>query len=181
MKRSLLIVTVALLVVAGAGWWWRESKIWEAAPAGPHVMASAATSSTSARTATEPALLTTTDKARGSPLAAKLNAPGSDAQQDVETLLELLRQYLRPLHQRRGPPIGDDIDLVRVLLGRNPLKLVVLPANHPAISPDGHLRDRWGTPYFIHPRGYGEFEIRSAGPDRKLFTADDAVANPGRR
>lgn len=91
----------------------------------------------------------------------------------------MLRQYLRLLHGRQGLPIGNDSDLSRVLTGHNPMKLVLLPQRHPALSADGRLRDRWGTPYFIHPRGNLAFEIRSAGADRKLFTTDDIVENPG--
>jgi len=117
-------------------------------------------------------------QSKGSPLAADLNAPGGNGQQDVETLHALLRQYLHHMHHRQGLPIGDDIDLARVLTGHNPVKLVILPAGHAALSPDGHLRDRWGTPYFIHPLGHNAFEVRSAGPDRKLFTADDFVKSP---
>ena len=115
----------------------------------------------------------------GSPLAGELHSPGFDARHDVATLRAMLRQYLRILHGRQGPPIGNDSDLARVLTGHNPMKLVVLPPEHPALTPDGRLRDRWGTPYFIHPRGNLAFEIRSAGPDRKLFTADDLIENPG--
>ena len=86
---------------------------------------------------------------------------------------------MRILHGRQGPPLGNDSDLARILTGHNPMKLAILPRDHPALTPDGRLRDRWGTPYFIHPRGYGAYEIRSAGPDRKLFTADDLIENPG--
>ena len=125
-----------------------------------------------------PASATPHPRLAGSPLARELNAPTSDATRDVAALHGMLRQYLRQLRQRPGHPIGNDADLARVLTGQNPMKLVVLPPTHPALSPDGRLRDRWGTPYFIHPRGSGAFEIRSAGPDRKLFTADDAIANP---
>ena len=118
-------------------------------------------------------------RARGSRLAAGLNAPGFDPQHDVATLHAMLRQYLQHLHGRQGHPVGNDSDLARVLTGHNPMKLVVLPPTHSALSPDGRLRDRWGTPYFIHPRGHGAFEIRSAGPDRELFTQDDVIENPG--
>jgi hypothetical protein len=114
----------------------------------------------------------------GSPVAADFNAPDGNAARDVEALHTMLRQYLRHLRRRPARPIGDDSDLAYVLTGHNPMKLVVLPPNHPALSEDGRLRDRWGTPYFIHHRGKGAFEIRSAGPDRKLFTPDDEVANP---
>ncbi len=184
MNKPLLMVAVALLV-AGAGGWWLSHDCAQPSVESPLQPTPAAPTAKSAVVVASegvaPTPSKTHDRSQGSPLAAKLNAAEGTAEQDVKALLELLRQYLRPLHQRQGPPIGDDIDLVRVLCGRNPLKLVVLPPNHPAISPDGHLRDRWGTPYFIHGRGYGEFEIRSAGPDRKMFTADDAVANPSCR
>ncbi len=116
---------------------------------------------------------------KGSPLAAELDAPGGDAMRDVQALHGLIRQYLRMLHSRQGLPIGDDIDLARVLTGHNPMKRVFIPVGNPALSPDGHLRDRWGTPYFIHPVGYGAFEVRSAGPDRKMFTSDDVVDGTG--
>jgi hypothetical protein len=108
----------------------------------------------------------------------ELNADGFDAQHDVATLHAMLRQYLQHLHGRQGHPLGNDSDLARVLTGHNPMKLVILPPTHSALTPDGRLRDRWGTPYFIHPRGHLAFEIRSAGPDRKLFTADDAIESP---
>jgi hypothetical protein len=120
-------------------------------------------------------------RTRGSPLAAELNAPGFDAQHDVAMLHAMLRQYLQHLRGRPGHPLGNDSDLARVLTGHNPMKLVILPPAHSALTPDGRLRDRWGTPYFIHPRGHGAFEIRSAGPDRRLFTPDDAIENPAAR
>ena len=113
-------------------------------------------------------------------LAAKLNAPDSTAAEDVVVLHGMLRQYLRFLKDRQARPIGNDSDLARVLIGNNPMKLVILPPDHPALGADGRLRDRFGTPYFIHPRGRLAFEIRSAGPDRKLFTDDDLIENPAR-
>jgi hypothetical protein len=114
----------------------------------------------------------------GSPLAAKLNAPDSTPQQDVETLHELILQYQHNMRHPNAPPIGDDSDLARALTGHNPLNFVIIPPGHRAISQDGHLRDRWGTPYFVHPTGGGAFEIRSLGPDKKRFTADDVIASP---
>jgi hypothetical protein len=34
--------------------------------------------------------------------------------------------------------------------------------------------DRWGTPYFFHQVSKTEMEIRSAGPDRRMWTGDDS-------
>ena len=113
-----------------------------------------------------------------SPLAPELNSDRFPAQHDVDVLHTLLRQYLRRLGRREALPIGNDSDLAKVLGGQNPMKYVTLPANHPAFAPDGRLRDRWGTPYFVHPLAPGSFEIRSSGPDRKMFTSDDLIADP---
>jgi hypothetical protein len=113
-----------------------------------------------------------------SPLAAELHSLKHPPQHDVDTLHALLRQYLRRLGQRQGLPIGNDSDLATVLKGQNPMKYASIPPDHPAFAPSGRLCDRWGTPYFVHPVAEGDFEIRSAGPDRKMFTADDLVADP---
>jgi len=113
-----------------------------------------------------------------SPLAPELNSDRFPAQHDVDVLHTLLRQYLRRLGRREALPIGNDSDLAKVLGGQNPMKYATLPANHPAFAPDGRLRDRWGTPYFVHPVAPGSFEIRSAGPDHKMFTSDDLIADP---
>jgi hypothetical protein len=162
--KRLSFIAILALGFHVAWWSWRTGPL---KPVAPTIIANPSPSASSIK-----------PRANSSPLAAQLNAPDGNAQQDVETLLELTRQYLHPMHRRAGPPIGDDIDLARVLTGRNPLKLVVIPPGHSALSADGHLRDRWGTPYFIHARASDAFEIRSAGPDKKLFTSDDAVANP---
>jgi hypothetical protein len=37
------------------------------------------------------------------------------------------------------------------------------------------LLDRWGTPYYFHPIARNVLGLRSAGPDGKLWTADDVV------
>jgi hypothetical protein len=180
-KKYFLILALAGAIAVGV-WFQRESVTPRQQPApeaarppAPSIPPRAALD---APPAIQPAPAKPSARQAGSPLARELNAPASDATHDVAALHGMLRQYLRQLRQRPGHPIGNDADLARVLTGHNPMKLVVLPPTHPALSPDGRLRDRWGTPYFIHPRGLGAFEIRSAGPDRKLFTPDDAIANP---
>ncbi len=113
-----------------------------------------------------------------SPLAARLNAPDGNVREDVRTLHELILQYLHTTHQARSIPIGNDSDLARAITGGNPLGVVLMRSPHPALSLDGRLRDRWGTPYFIHALGGNAFDVRSAGPDQKMFTADDVMVEP---
>jgi hypothetical protein len=109
----------------------------------------------------------------GSPLARSLNAPGNTAAQDVKILSDITRQFLSVAKDTWRPPIGDNPDLAAVLRGSNRHHLVYIPAGHPAYDPQGRLIDRFGTPYFVHPLSSAHIEIRSAGPDRKMFTADD--------
>lgn len=132
----------------------------------------------SAASPPETAALDAGTSAAGSPLAAELHV-GPDPAEDVRILHGLIRQYLTALQRRAGPPIGDDADLVRALTGRNPLRMIVIPPGHPAISAEGRLLDRWGTPYHIHARSSASYEVRSAGADRRLFTADDLSSDGG--
>ncbi len=116
-----------------------------------------------------------TSAARTSPLAVRLNAPDGTVTEDVDTLHQLIGQYFSNMQNRQGRPIGDSRDLARVLTGSNPLHLTVIAADHPAIGPQGHLLDRWGTPYHLHQLSSRSIDVRSAGPDRQLYTADDVV------
>ena len=43
------------------------------------------------------------------------------------------------------------------------------------VNEKGELVDPWGTPYFFHQLSAMEMEIRSAGPDRIMWTEDDLV------
>jgi hypothetical protein len=105
----------------------------------------------------------------------RLNAADGNAQEDVETLVGLIGQYLSSMQNRQGWPLGSSRDLARVLTGDNPLHLTVIASDHPAINARGYLVDRWGTPYQLHQLSSRVIDVRSAGPDRELFTADDVV------
>lgn len=105
-------------------------------------------------------------------LARELNSPDSTAERDIEILHTLVDVY-RSANEGRIPQGGLNEEIVDALRGRNSRHLAVLPDDLPAISNAGELRDRWGTAYFLHPLSSSKLEIISAGPDRKLRTADD--------
>lgn len=92
--------------------------------------------------------------------------------EDREVLAEMVTNFLQssPIDQR--PPLGDNEEITRALTNRDALGEAALPANHPAII-GGKLVDRWGSPWFFHQESSGVIEVRSAGPDRRLFTDDD--------
>jgi hypothetical protein len=75
-----------------------------------------------------------------------------------------------------GNPTGSNPEITKTLNGDNPARAKYLPVEHTNISPEGELLDFWGTPYFFHQQSGTETVIRSAGPDRKLFTVDDITA-----
>jgi len=74
-------------------------------------------------------------------------------------------------------PLSANEDWADFLRGKNSARERFLPDNHIALNTKGQLVDRWGTPLFFHALGGGRFDIRSAGPDRKLWTDDDIHRN----
>lgn len=109
-------------------------------------------------------------------MADQLNAPDSSAQRDVEIIREFLNLYAKAY--RSGNPVGLNEDITAALTGTaNPQAMGQLfPRNNPAIR-NGQLVDRWGTPYWFHPESATKMEIRSAGPDKEMFTQDDIILN----
>ncbi len=98
-----------------------------------------------------------------------------DAATDLSALADLTRAYLeRPADPAR-PPLGFNEDLARALSDPENLGPSALPADHPALRA-GQLIDRWGTPWQIHPLAFNLIQLRSAGPDRRLYTEDDLVS-----
>lgn len=111
-----------------------------------------------------PAAVTPT---RASDLAA-------EAQHDAARVHATIRNFMTLVKEPRRPPLGDNRDITRALTGENPLG-EALVSNHDDRVVDGQLVDRWGTPYHFHPRAPNTIDVRSAGPDRSLFTDDDVT------
>ncbi len=115
-----------------------------------------------------------------SPLADGLNAPGGTARDDLRILRTILSLY----RERFGayPAFGDNTQLVNALAGANAQRLGLLPRDIASINPaTGELRDRWGTPYVFHAISRNAVELRTAGPDREIYTTDDVVLLAGGR
>jgi hypothetical protein len=111
----------------------------------------------------------------GSPLVAELMKRSGPPEKDLEIVRQLISQYFTAMQNLPGPPVGDNADLMRAMSGNNPLRLKVIPEGSPVLGAGGQLLDRWGTAFHLHKLAESYFEIRSAGPDQKLFTGDDAV------
>jgi len=108
-------------------------------------------------------------------MADSLSDRSQPPSRDLETIGEFIDLYQKVFQQ--GNPIGLNEDITAVLTGHNAKNGILFPPNNPMIV-KGQLVDRWGTPYWFHPSSSTQMEIRSAGPDRNLFTGDDVVLNP---
>ena len=74
-------------------------------------------------------------------------------------------------------PVGTNPEITAALKGNNPRQSNFINAEAGLrVNANSELVDAWGTPYFFHQLSGREMEIRSAGPDRILWTPDDLIA-----
>ena len=92
---------------------------------------------------------------------------------DISALILSLKNY----EQEYGFfPGGDSSNVVQVLAGDNPKKIMFL--NYRKSSEHPHeMVDPWQTPYQIQFLQKTNFIIRSAGKDRLFGDADDIIFN----
>jgi hypothetical protein len=109
-------------------------------------------------------------------LADGLNSPSGDIHSDLRMVDAIFAAYRGAV--RAGNPVGENAEITAALTGRNRLSYAFIPPGHPAINAKGELCDRWGSPFFFHQLSGERMEVRSAGPDRRLWTADDEVLSP---
>jgi hypothetical protein len=112
-----------------------------------------------------------------SEMADALNSPSTDIAADLRLVSAIVHAFQTNL-PREGNPVGTNAEITAALTGRNRLRLALIPPDHPAINAGGELCDRWGTPFFFHAESATRMEIRSAGPDRKMWTNDDVASAP---
>lgn len=92
-------------------------------------------------------------------------------------VLQNMRSTVRDYSARfGGNPFGNNREITAKLNGGNPKQIVFLKEEDGMrINERGELIDNWSTPFFFHQISATEMEIHSAGPDRKMWTADDLV------
>ncbi|MBK1853690.1 hypothetical protein JO972_01855 [Verrucomicrobiaceae bacterium 5K15] len=97
---------------------------------------------------------------------------------DLQAISRLSLSYITLVKNHANHPVGCNADLADAFHGKNPHQQRFLPDRHKVFNDEGEMIDRWQTPLFIHPVSAGRWEIRSAGPDRKLWTGDDLQLLP---
>jgi hypothetical protein len=105
---------------------------------------------------------------------AKTNLP---PQNDLTLMSHLMGNALLLLKSAANRPLSANEDWADFLKGQNSAHERFLSDNHTVLNQKGQLIDRWGTPLFFHALGNGRYEIRSAGPDKTMWTSDDIHRN----
>lgn len=173
-RRTLAIIGGLHLLILICFWRWQhQSKTPTPPPADARSLPSVSSNSRQAPVATDQGTLSNTEHG----LADPLDAPEGTIRTDLEIVTQLVEAY-RTNFPAQGNPVGENIEITAALTGNNPARAALIARNHRAINARGELCDRWGTPFFFHQLSGSAMEIRSAGPDKRLWTADDAVMSP---
>ncbi|MCP5559339.1 MAG: hypothetical protein H7A55_16450 [Verrucomicrobiaceae bacterium] len=188
MKRVPLLVAAVAVILAGVAFWLAGGQSGDSVtvssvpppvvprptkpqPAPPQPVKEVVT------TIPPPAVVT---KPSPSPPARKFPPPPQYAPMKVDPekqAVEDIALNLRSFGQRfGGNPVGTNAEIVQALMGENAARATYLPPEQRKLNANGELIDRWGTPYFFHSDSATETEVRSAGPDKTLWTVDDIVA-----
>ena len=94
----------------------------------------------------------------------------------VKTELESVKFVVRDFRASLGGnPVGNNAEITKALMGANRKKTHFLDGANLRLNDKGELIDRWDTPYFFHQISGIEMEIRSAGPDKRMWTDDDII------
>jgi len=109
------------------------------------------------------------------PLAVSFGSDIEAFATEPALLMEIFNSY----RSRFGAfPSGEDNpQIMNALMGANPARLPIFPLSHPRLSETGALLDAWKSPFFFHLISSAQLEIRSAGPDREIYTDDDIVVS----
>lgn len=96
---------------------------------------------------------------------------------DLKLMSRLMENSLLLLKSAGNRPLSANEDWADLLRGKNSAQERFVSDTNVALNAQGQLIDRWKSPLFFHALGGGRYEIRSAGPDKTLWTADDVHRN----
>lgn len=113
-----------------------------------------------------------TDWTDSAKLLAEKGHPEKVYLQAVQDTLENFRYIVK-----NSAPAGLNTEVTNALLGKNQKRWAMIDQNHPRINNAGELVDQWGTAYEFHNVSLTLVEVRSAGPDRIIYTDDDIISD----
>jgi hypothetical protein len=106
---------------------------------------------------------------------------GITPQNDLELLSNTLTNFLTVSKQAASRPLSANEEWSAALRGKRPGAEVWISDQHRILDSEKRLIDRWKSPLHFHSLGAQKWEIRSAGPDQKMWTGDDLMETLPRR
>lgn len=106
-------------------------------------------------------------------LADDVRAVTPEDRDSVERMALMIRDYRSQLSEN---PTGNNAEITAALLGGNRKQLHLEIPEGSSLNAAKELCDVWKVPYFFHQISGSEMEIRSAGPDKKIWTPDDIIS-----
>jgi uncharacterized protein YhhL (DUF1145 family) len=100
-------------------------------------------------------------------------SPAQTPQQDLTDISHVLGNFVLLVKGDQPLPFGANEEVAAALRGKNRTQLRFLPDDAPCFNAKGQIVDRWQTPLFFHAEARDKIDIRSAGPDKQMWTADD--------
>jgi len=119
----------------------------------------------------------TSDQLLGDSILRDYGNTNQPLEHDLTLMSRLMENSLLLLKSSSNRPLSANEDWADLLRGKNFAQEKFISDTNVALNAKGQLIDRWGTPLFFHALGGGRYEIRSAGPDKTLWTADDVHRN----
>ncbi|MEM6886340.1 MAG: hypothetical protein AAF571_15060 [Verrucomicrobiota bacterium] len=89
---------------------------------------------------------------------------------EVRDLIEVYHSYLK---DPDGLPTAGNRAIVKAFAGENVHRIRFIDPEADYINDNGELVDRWNSPLYFHFEDARFPDIRSAGPDRQIWTQDD--------
>jgi len=100
-------------------------------------------------------------------------AASSTVRQDLTLVSHVLENFALLVKGDDPLPLGANEEIAAALRGRNRIQLRFVPDTSPIFNAKGQIVDRWGEPLYFHAISRDRLEIRSAGPDKIMWTPDD--------
>ena len=116
-----------------------------------------------------------THSAPGDRLLGDYGNPAQPPKDDLVLMARAISSFLLIDKQAADRPLSANEEWSAALRGKRPGTEPWFSEASPALDSQQRLIDRWQTPLFFHALGNHQWEIRSAGPDRKLWTEDDLL------
>lgn len=157
---KMALIAMLLLLALGLVLWWRRS---QPRPMSPEAIAAASAQATNRPSQPLP----------GDQIMAGYGLPETSPKQDLQSLANTLSNLVLLIKADDPFRLGANEEFAAALRGRNRHRLRFVREDHPCFNNLGQLVDRWQSPLFFHALDASRIDIRSAGPDRVLWTDDD--------